>query len=275
MPKSDVRAIVNEAFKAALSEQVDEAFGMFNRRPQQPQGMSANDVSMRERHHRNMTVKHTELAHDFDRMGNREAGDFHTAAADAHSRAAKALQFHHQDPEGYRKAAEHADNASREANVFVKEDYSEMGYGEPSDHRDIHTAFRDIADRFKERQTATVNVPTSPNTMRFVSPARGMIQHLKNVQIAREHPFSPHRFDHFIQIGSNVDRDTANQIKGAVHDYLMDSGHVAVDYKGNPTGELGSINKDFIRTVDKDGNKHTVHLVHGTSWGGIGIKREQ
>lgn len=115
MSKTDIRTLVNEAFKAALNEQVDEAFGIFNRRPQQPQGMSANDVAMRERHHRNMTVKHTELADNADRAGDREAGDIHTAAADAHSQAAKALQFHHQDPEGYQKAAEAADRASRRA----------------------------------------------------------------------------------------------------------------------------------------------------------------
>jgi hypothetical protein len=120
MSKSDIRTIVNEAFKAALTEQVDEAFGIFNRRREEPQGMSANDVSMRERHHRNMTVKHTELADDFDNAGNREAGDFHTAAAEAHSRAAKALQFHHQDPEGYKKASDAADRASMRADVFIK-----------------------------------------------------------------------------------------------------------------------------------------------------------
>lgn len=120
MSKPDIRTLVNEAFQNALREPTNEAFGMFGRRRQQPSGMSSNDISMRERHHRNMTVKHTELAHDFDQMGNREAGDYHTAAADAHSKAARALQFHRDDPEGYHNAARAADDASREANVFVK-----------------------------------------------------------------------------------------------------------------------------------------------------------
>lgn len=122
MPKTNIRHVINEAFKNALSQPTNEAFGMFGRRREEPTGMSPSDWDMKSRHHRNMTIRHTELAHDFDRMGNREAGDYHTRAADAHSQAAKALHFNKDDAEGYDQAAQKAQNASREADVFIKED---------------------------------------------------------------------------------------------------------------------------------------------------------
>lgn len=367
MSKKDIQAIVIEAFKTALSQasEVDEAFGYFRRRDRQAEPgtgpLSANSWDMKARHHRQMTVKHTELAHDFDQMGNREAGDYHTAAADAHSKAAKALHYHNEDPGSYHRAAAAADSASRKASVFVNEETSplneiskeklrsyilkanqdkakaseilqhqahqislkddrtdkEKKRGEKAAVRygkrnagtmlamrkfkekdqvreshgnlneisytdengdvmhyygdDIGRAFKHAAEKYKSRETGTVNHRSAPDSSKFIAPAHGMIQHLQNVQVAREHPFQPHRFDHFIKIGSNVDRDTAEAIKSDIHDYLMDTGHTSVDYKGNPTGELGNYSKDYIRTVDKHGNPYTLKTVHGTAWGGIGI----
>lgn len=286
MSKKDIQAIVEEAFKTALSQasEVNEAFGYFRRRDRQAEPgtgpLSANSWDMKARHHRQMAVKHTELAHDFDQMGNREAGDYHTAAADAHSKAAKALHYHKEDPGSYHRAAAAADSASREASVFVKEDLddlNEISYtDENGDVRhyygdDIGRAFKHAAERYKSRETGTVNYRSAPDSSKFIAPAHGMIQHLQNVQVSREHPFKPHRFDHFIKIGSNVDRDTADAIKSDIHDYLMDTGHTSVDYNGNPTGDLGNYSKDYIRTVDKHGNPYTLKTVHGTAWGGIGI----
>lgn len=280
MQKTNMRALVSEAFQKTLRKNTNEAFGIFGRRKEEPTGMSASDWDMRARHHRNMTVKHTELAHEFDQRGNREAGDYHTMAADAHSKAARALHYHRDDPEGYERAAAAAHNASREANMFLKEgvdNLSEVSYTDENGDTmyyygdDMGRAFKHVADKYKNRETGTVNHRSAPDTSKFTAPAYGMIQHLQNIQVAREHPFRPHRFDHFIKIGSNVDRDTADEIKSDIHDYLMDTGHTSVDYKGNPTGELGNYSKDYIRTVDKHGNPYTLKTVSGTAWGGIGV----
>ena len=140
---------------------------------------------------------------------------------------------------------------------------------------DINRVIGRIVDNYSHKQTGTTYNRSAPDTSKFIAPAYGMVQHLKNVQIARPHPFKPHHFDHFIKIGANVDRETSDNIKSDLHDYLMDTGYSSVDYKGNPTQELGKYSKDYIRLIDKEGNPYTLKTVDGTAWGGIGIEKSE
>lgn len=353
-----IRTLIKESVRNDVERRKDmaEAIGFFKKKPvvaksQTEFPSSASEHDMRSRYHSTQARSHAEASHEFGEEGNYEAEDLHHKAAKAHRLADDAL--HYDDKEGYESLAKAAHNASREANVFVKEDVesineqikdgdkvswydpnadkqltgvvtmamgmkrngarhaqvridnshgsttrvphaqltkieegrvresrgslSEVSYKDENGDTmyyygdDIGRAFKHVADNYKDQQTGTVNYRSAPDTSKFIAPAHGMIQHLQNVQVAREHPFRPHHFDHFIKIGSNVDRDTADAIKSDIHDYLMDSGHTSVDYKGDPTSDLGKYSKDYIRTVDKDGNPYTLKTVRGTAWGGIGI----
>lgn len=283
MYKSSIRNTIKEAYSNSKPqvEYVNEMFGIsrknaIEKRSSTDFPSSTWDWDKRARYHQKQAQMHTAASHEYGEEGNHEAEDLHDKAARAHRLAHDALHYD-SDKEGYKKIAKRADDATREASFFVKENINEVSYTDDNGDTmyyygdDIGRAFKHVADNYKGKQTDTVNYRSAPDTSKFIAPAHGMIQHLQNIQVAREHPFRPHHFDHFIKIGSNVDRDTADAIKSDIHDYLMDSGHTSVDYKGNPTGELGEYSKDHIRTVDIHGNPYTLKTVHGTAWGGIGI----
>ena len=271
MSTRSMKHLIKEALQKTINEkrEMNEILGIF--KPKAPASAAKNELpsspdqwDMRERQHRAAAMKHTEAAHDFDKDGNTKAADSHFKAAEAHRLAHDAL-YHSDDKEGYKKLANAAHNASREARFTFREPIQE------SMHDNVHSAFEAIVDRYKNKEADITDRPSAPNTSKFTAPSYGMIQHLQDIQVGREHPFQPHRFDNFIKIGSNVDPQTAFNIKSDVHDYLMDSGHTAVDYNGNPTNNLGKVSSNYIRTVDRNGTPYTVKTVSGTAWGGIGI----
>ena len=274
----EMKNVIKESVRKSLGDKVGirEAIGLFKKKPiVKPSSTdfpsSANDWDKRARSHQKQAQMHATASHEYGEEGNNEAEDLHDKAAKAHRLAHDALHFG-DDKEGYKKIAKRADDASREANFFVKESIGkELKESVPGD--DIHHAFNLIARRYQDKQTDTKNVPSAPNTSKFIAPAHGMIQHLQNVQVAREHPFRPHHFDHFIKIGSNVDPETKKNIMRDVRDYLIDADHTSVDYKGNPTEDLGKSNMRYMRTIDLHGNPYTVSTVSGTAWGGIGIRK--
>lgn len=165
-------------------------------------------------------------------------------------------------------------NASVEESVTDLQEVSykgEDGYKRYYYGTDLGKAFSHIVDNHKHNEVDTAYHPSAPNTAVFIAPAHGMIRHLKNVEISRGYPLRAYKFDHFIQLGSNVSKKTRYDVFSDVHDHLMDSGFVSVDYKGNPTSDLGKLNNDYIRLKDSEGNPHTLAVVRGTAWGGIGV----
>lgn len=288
----EMKNLVKESVRKSLGDRVGihEAIGLFRKKSSlkplvKPASndfpASTSDWDKRARFHQKQAQIHASASHEYGEDGNHEAEDLHDKAARAHRLAHDALHFDN-DKEGYKKIAKRADEATREASFFVKEDTNQLDEVSHTDDAgdkryyygdDIGRAFKHIVDNYKDKQTGTVNYRSAPDSSKFTAPAHGMIQHLQNVQVAREHPFRPHQFDHFIKIGSNVDRDTRDSIKSDLHDYLADSGHTAVDYKGDPTSDLGNIRSDYIRTVDSNGNPYTISTVNGTAWGGIGIRQ--
>ena len=277
----EMKNLVKESVRKSLGDRVGihEAIGLFRKKSSlkplvKPASndfpASTSDWDKRARFHQKQAQIHASASHEYGEDGNHEAEDLHDKAARAHRLAHDALHFDN-DKEGYKKIAKRADEATREASFFVKESDDSDNRYKPVDTRDIHNAFSAIVNRYKDKEAGTSSSPSAPNTSKFTAPSYGMIQHLQNVQVAREFPFKPHHFDHFIKIGSNVDRDTKFNIHSDLHDYLMDSGHTAVNYKGEPTSDLGSLRNDYIRTIDHNGNPYTVKTVSGTAGGGIGI----
>ena len=135
----------------------------------------------------------------------------------------------------------------------------------------VHKLFADTAEKYKGKETATSSSPSGPNTSKFTATHSGMIEHKRNLSVARGHPFSPDLYNHFIKIGSNVDAETRQNIVKDIHSGLKKLGHKSVNYKGENTNDLGNHKSEFMRTIDKKGGKHVIKKTSGSSWGGIGI----
>lgn len=137
----------------------------------------------------------------------------------------------------------------------------------------MHKLFSDVAAKYKDKEAKNSLSPSGPNTRTFTAIHSGMIEHQKNIAVARAHPFKPHVYDHFIKIGSNVDQETRENITKDIHAGLKKLGHKSVDYKGDNVDHLGKHETSFFRTMDKSGVKHQVRKESGSSWGGIGIEK--
>jgi hypothetical protein len=137
----------------------------------------------------------------------------------------------------------------------------------------IHKLFADTAEKYRGKEAAASSSPSGPNTSKFTAVHSGMIEHKRNLSVAREHPFRPDSFDHFIKIGSNVDSETRQNIVKDIHSGLKKLGHKSVNYKGESNDDLGNHKSEFMRTIDKKGDKHEIKKTSGSSWGGIGIHK--
>lgn len=158
---------------------------------------------------------------------------------------------------------------------FIRADYYEDDHKnltESNESLDIATVFKNIASKYKDKQTKSTESRSAPDTGKFIAKHCGHIEYLPNVQTYRGHGgMFVDDHDHFIQVGSNVDHETRKNIYKDVHNTLKDHGYKSVDYKGNETNDLDNINKDWIKLKDKNGNKHILSKVGGSAWGGIGL----